>query len=229
MAAKPPVDNASAPLADYFFIAGIESSGIFDSRALTNGASASPHLESTIEEPPTPREETPESLTLNGNSTQDSRSPTQSPQKRFSWDARKSISSIVNLESSSNRSTGSARSSATIKPTNSRSQDNGASESSSNNVMTDLEDFEAALRRFTSDRESVLTDFSFSVGGQSDKDGKEKDKQMPSRKQKTQRLTAEDLQPDLKSGVGSVRRRLSTMNRLQKPGTVRRGKPESQP
>ena len=82
--------------------------------------------------------------------------------------------------------------------------------------MTD-DDFDSALKKFAAERDSVLTEIQV-TSGQATQITK------PMRiRPKTQRFALEDMQTAQKSGIGSVRRRLSTMNPLSRSGTSRRG------
>ena len=193
-------NQSSVPLADYFFISGIESSRIFDVRPVSNGAAASPALDTTIEE--------------NGNAESESGDLPTSPmspdassrKKRFSWEARKSISSFTAIES---KTTASNRSSATIKP---------VKEGGEQDLFGGLgQDFDEALKKFAADRDSVLNEISFSAGQVS-----QPNKPAPRPKPKTQRIVNEDSQVS-RSSIGTVKRRLSTMNPLSRQSTVRRG------
>ncbi|KAI9671866.1 MAG: hypothetical protein M1831_003394 [Alyxoria varia] len=193
-------NQSSVPLADYFFISGIESSKIFDSRPVSNGVAASPALDTTIEE--------------NGIAESESETLPNSPmspdassrKKRFSWEARKSISSFTAIES---KTTSSNRSSATIRP----AKEGGEQESPAGLGQ----DFDEALKKFAADRDSVLNEISFSAGQTS-----QPNKPAPRPKPKTQRIINEDSQVS-RSSIGTVKRRLSTMNPLSKQSTVRRG------
>lgn len=194
---------SSAPLADYFFIAGIESSRIFDNRSHYNGVAPSPRLESTIEE------NSPSDTVANGRpiSGADSLGAAQR-HKRFSWDARKSIGSIAGLDT---KASASNRSSATIRAVQQDSADA--------KPLTE-EDFDEALKKFAADRDSVVAEIQFSAGQVA-----QPSKPAPvNRRPKTQRFTNEDLFSSPKSGMGSVKRRLSTMNPLSRSGTSRRCK-----
>ena len=76
-------------------------------------------------------------------------------------------------------------------------------------------DFDKALRKFASERDSFLSDLSLSAGAV-----------VPNRPQprpKTQRIVNEDLM-GLKSGVGSIRRRMSfrDMSSMKKQASVKR-------
>jgi hypothetical protein len=122
---------------------------------------------------------------------------------RLSFEARKSISSILGSESL----TTSNRSSATIKGLN--GETNG--ESGGLNEV----DFDNALRKFASERENFLEEIHFSAGTVPPK--------TKPKKAKTQRIIS-DESATIKSGVGSIRRRLSTMNSLKRqPSILRQG------
>lgn len=195
-------ETTSAPLADFFFIAGVETSQIFDHSMATNNLS-SPKLNTTIEEQGQGEEDS-NNVALTGVVPQGS-SEAKRGSKRFSWDKRKSISSIAALEP---KTPGSNRSSVTIKPT-------AAENARKSGDMNDA-DFSAALKRFAADRDSVVAEIQF-TSGQVPQPNK------PVRvRPKTQRFALEDMQTSQKSGIGSVRRRLSTMNPLTRSGTSRR-------
>ena len=106
---------------------------------------------------------------------------------RLSDDARLSIQSISLTPDK--KGTDSNRSSATIKGI----QINGTA------GLSDV-DFERALRKFASERDSFLSDLSLSAGAVVPN--------RPKSRPKTQRITNEDT-AGLKSGAGSVRRRIS--------------------
>ena len=192
-----PADQSSAPLADYFFIAGIESSRIFDNKSMSNGF-VSPPLDATLEEPTSEEPSTPTRPL--------SRSSRETPQrrKRFSYETRKSFGSISGLEKSSS----SNRSSVTIRPImeNGVTQENGESA------------FDEALRKFAADRDSVLAEIQFSAGQVA-----QPTKPPPRPRPRTQRIVNDEAQFN-KSPIGSVRRRLSTMNPLSRQSTARRCK-----
>lgn len=121
---------------------------------------------------------------------------------RLSDEARLSISSFSPIPD--RKGTDSNRSSTTIKG----SQVNGTG------ALNDV-DFEKALRKFASERDSFLADLTLSAGAV-----------MPSRpkpRPKTQRIIGED-NAVLKSGVGSLRRRMSfrDMSSMKRQSTVGR-------
>jgi len=128
-------DPSSAPLANYFFVAGIESSRITDRQA--NGL-----LNSTIEEDGLSALEKDISSMAVAGSLEGGRR-----RKRFSYEARKSVGSFTGIEA---QITTSNRSSATI-----RAQESPA--------LTDRA-FDDALQLFASDRDSFLEEIRFSAG-----------------------------------------------------------------
>ena len=77
-------------------------------------------------------------------------------------------------------------------------------------------DFNAALKKFAADRDSVIAEIQFTSGqvAQPNKPVKVRPR--------TQRFTVEDMQTSQKNSIGSVRRRISTMNPLTRTGTSRR-------
>ncbi len=181
-----PFVQSSAPLADYFFICGIESAQIFEERVpVANGPG--PQLDATIEE----------DRALETDATARPNSAAGLPNVRFSYEGRRSISSTIGLDP---KGTASNRSSATIRAV--QLDGSGLSDA----------DFEVALRKFASERDSFLEEIHFTAGAV----------QIPPKPRlKTQRIVNEDLGPS-RSAVGSIRRRLSTMNSMKRqPSMVR--------
>ena len=107
--------------------------------------------------------------------------------KRFSNQSDKRIS-ITSLRISETKGTASNRSSATIRP----SHTNG------NKPLEDV-DFENALRKFATERESFLLDLNLSAGVV---------QRQSKPRSRTQKIVNEE-QSSLRSGLGSVRRRIS--------------------
>lgn len=123
---------------------------------------------------------------------------------KLSDEARLSISSFS--PSPEKNGTDSNRSSTTIR----------AVQVNSTSGLNDV-DFDKALRKFASERDSFLSDLSLSAGAV-----------VPSRlkpRPKTQRIVGEDVGgAGLKSGVGSIRRRISfrDMNSMKRQSSVNR-------
>jgi hypothetical protein len=194
-------DHSSMPLADYFFIAGIESTQIFDEKVQQASGLATPPFEDTIEEHSV--------LDTNLNGRPKSSEGLNDPalrRQRHSYETRKSIGSLLG----SNSGTASNRSSATIKGVqlvDSKPVQIGGS------GLSDV-DFDHALRKFASERETFLEEIQFSAGTlpQLSK---------PKARPKTQKIVSEEVGV-VRSGVGSIRRRLSTMNSLKRQPSLMR-------
>ncbi|WEW55526.1 hypothetical protein PRK78_000957 [Emydomyces testavorans] len=191
MAPASSVDLHSAPLADFFWIAGVDGSEIFDifmklgeEYNVTRPQPIS--MADTIEEDADAEEEE------EADSSQPS-SKRNSYQPSSFWstdDKRLSFQSFAVDFKDSNNNSHSNRSSMTIKGSS-----NGAS------VLNDV-DFDKALMKFTAERESFLSDLTLTAGAVVPK---------PTRpKPKTQKIVAEEMSANpLKSGIGSVRRHMS--------------------
>ena len=123
---------------------------------------------------------------------------------RLSDEARLSVASIS--VTSEGKGTDSNRSSATIRAV----QINGH-----NSIGLNDMDFDKALRKFTSERDSFLTDLTFSAGAVVPN--------RPKSRPKTQKVVCEDANT-LKSGVGSIRRRISfrDMNSVKRQPSLAR-------
>ncbi|KIW05127.1 hypothetical protein, variant 2 [Verruconis gallopava] len=219
-------EQSSLPLADYFFIAGIESSQIYDEK-LAQTLQHAPPLEDTIQE------HSVLDTTTNGQQSRSSGdglglSGLEGRRKsngtaRFSYERRKSIGSLVGAGSG----TASNRSSATIKPSgNTDTLSNGvqladqdSSVGAGATAVTSLsglsdEDFDSALRKFASERDEFMEEMHFSAGTlpQMTK---------PKPRPRTQKIVSEDVS-GLRGGVGSLRRKLSTMNSMKRQPSVMR-------
>ncbi|KAL8829335.1 MAG: hypothetical protein Q9170_006219 [Blastenia crenularia] len=118
---------------------------------------------------------------------------------RLSDDARLSIASVS--PSPDHKGTDSNRSSTTIK---------GIQISGNTTSLSDV-DFDRALRKFATERESFLTDLTLSAGAVVPN--------RPKARPKTQRIVNTDDNGGLKSGLGSIRRRISfrDMNIIPNP------------
>ena len=124
---------------------------------------------------------------------------------RLSFDHRNSVSTIIGPDS---KQTASNRSSATIKGI----QVGGSGLS--------YVDFEHALRKFASERDTFLEEIQFTAGIA------QQNRPTPTRpRPKPTRIQHEENGGNLRSGVGSIRRRLSTMQSSLKrqPSMARQG------
>ena len=223
------MDTTSAPLADYFWIAGIDSLSYSDNVVgasnpkTTNGnGPPSPAVDTTIEEgsegeaPGSPPSGTPRATARH------SRNNSWNRLSKLSNDARNSIQTLDELET-----TRSNRSSITIKALNI----NGNGEVSDNvngggNGLGDF-DFDRALVKFAHEREHFLDDLSFSAGAPTQS-------RPPMTNSRADRLRVEDQEnmsagpgrrSPLRSVGGSIRRRISfrDMNSAKRqPSTVQR-------
>lgn len=197
-------DASSAPLADYFFICGIESTQVYDERnppiVLTSPLASPPvEVDETIEED---RALETDSIRPKSSEGLSNGEGTKRKSARLSFDHRNSVSTIIGPDS---KLTASNRSSATIKGV--QIGGSGLSEV----------DFDVALRKFASERDTFLEEMSFSAGVAQ--------QNRPTRppRPKPQRVQHEDA-GNLRSGVGSIRRRLSTMSSLKRqPSMARQG------
>jgi hypothetical protein len=195
-------DQASMPLADYFFIAGIESSQIFDEKLQQQASGlATPPFEDTIEE----HSVLDTKLSGRPKSSEGLNDPALRRQ-RHSYETRKSISSLLGP----NSGTASNRSSATIRGvqlSDSKPAQIGGS------GLSDA-DFDDALKKFASERDTFLEEIHFSAGTLPELS-------KPKARPKTQKIVSEDVGV-VRSGVGSIRRRLSTMNSLKRQPSLMR-------
>lgn len=209
MAPKQTTDPSSAPLADWFFISGTYSSHNILSLAYRTAGVDTDQLrwrkdedfsdlgspipvEPTIEED---RAAEAESEPQEASTDTLSKSPRKS--KRNSYQRLSSLSDEARLSISSlsfspeQKGTDSNRSSVTIK---------GIQINSTNGGLNDT-DFDKALLKFASQRDSFLSDLTLSAGAVVPN--------RPKARPKTQRIVSEDNSNGLRSGVGSIRRRIS--------------------
>ena len=184
------VGDTSAPLADYFFISGIESSQVYDERLVTSPTPAP--VEDTIEED--------EALVTNHDNRPDTPTSPTSPadtikrRSRYSFEARKSIGSIINLNGEAH-TPASNRSSTTIK----------AGKVVGGSGLSD-DAFEEALKKFASERDSFLEDIHMTAGAVITPPHAQTQKKP---RPKTVRITQDEdsLGVGLRGPVGSIQRR----------------------
>lgn len=208
----PPAD-ATTPLADYFWIAGVDGGEILETfqklgeEYRTNSAaspSPAPPVEDIIEEDADA--EAAHDPRLDGLSR-----PT-SAAERNSWQRMSMQSNGSDLNTQSNGAE-SNRSSVTIKAPRSPN-DQG--------LLGDF-DFDQALLKFASERESFLSDLSLSAGAITSNS-------RPRSRLRTQKITAEKPPAQssglIRSGIGSVRRHMAfrDMNSMKRqPSVARQG------
>ncbi|MCJ1311704.1 hypothetical protein MMC25_005377 [Agyrium rufum] len=201
------IETVHAPLADYFFIAGVDSEQLRwgNDTPSNKRASNGTLTEATIQEDRHEESEGPALTTEPPISPRHVKRESYSRLSRLSNEARLSIQSInLGQEKSA---TDSNRSSATIK----------GFQITGTGALNDA-DFDKALRKFASERDSFLCDLSLSAGAV-----------LPSKpkpRPRTQKIVNEDTNGTngLKSGIGSVRRRISfrDMSSLKKQPSVMR-------
>jgi hypothetical protein len=205
---------SSTPLADFFWIAGLDGSEILatfqkeEDNGNNHGGQAAP-VEATIEEDTTEESD--------GGQPQETSTPSRRHQKRSSRSSLQRLSRVSNdarFSTTSNnsdmRGTTSNRSSVTIR----------AIPPETPSFLNDV-DFDKALQRFASERDSFLADLTVSAGAIVPERPKPRQKSQP----KTQKIVAEDVS-GLKSGFGSVRRHMSfrEMNSMKRqPSLARQG------
>lgn len=204
-------DTSSEPLGLWFWIAGVDSEQLTwpstepEQEASANGALPSPVAstieEDTIEEDQAAEAEVSGAIASPISPQPENRSSRNWPSKK-SNDARLSIQSFATVEKNG---TDSNRSSATIK---------GPQVNGSGTGLSDV-DFERALRKFATERDSFLSDLTLSAGAVV--------QNRPKARPKTQRIVNEDT-AGLKSGVGSIRRRISfrDINSMKRQPSVAR-------
>lgn len=223
------MDTTSAPLADYFWIAGIDSlsysDNVFGASSHPNGnGPPSPAVDATIEEG---SEGEPPGSPPSGTSratARHSRNNSWNRLSKLSNDARNSIQTLDELEP-----TRSNRSSMTIKALNINGNGEvleGVNRNGTGGGIADF-DFDRALVKFANERETFLHDLSFSAGAPLQN-------RPPMTNPRADRLRVEEQEnggsgagrrSPLRSVGGSIRRRISfrDMNSSKRqPSTVQR-------
>lgn len=199
-------DTSSDPLGLWFWIAGVDSEQLTwpstepEQEPGANGTLPSP-VASTIEEDQAAEAEVAGPLASPISPKPEKRSSRNWPSKK-SNEARLSNQSFATLE---RNGTDSNRSSATIK---------GPQLHGTGTGLNDV-DFERALRKFATERDSFLSDLTLSAGAVV--------QNRPKPRPKTQRIVNEDA-AGVKSGVGSIRRRISfrDINSMKRQPSVAR-------
>lgn len=219
------MENSSTPLADYFWIAGVESVSYDEAFPIHNhGQLKESQPESTIAEDGEP-EPNPDNASLNNGrgsrlTVRHSRQNSGSRLSRLSFDNRLTMMTSDDLDSGP---TASNRSSATIRPVNSVGATNGMVEGSASggSLLGDF-DFDKALFKFAAEREDFLEDLSFSAGAKTQS-------RAPMINPRAERIRADEAEPNgrrspLRSLRGSIRRRISfrDMNSMRKQPTTTR-------
>ncbi|KAG5938475.1 hypothetical protein E4U53_008001 [Claviceps sorghi] len=222
------MEDSSTPLADYFWIAGVESISYDEPLPST----ISLPVESTIAEDGEPDNDT--ISTFNPAAARHSRQNSANRISKVSFDGRFSMSSTLDELDGSTRSNRSSATIKAVKPSSAHSNaTNGtltaapASEGPSPvhglafMGMPDF-DFDKALLKFAAERETFLEDLSFSAGAKLQS-------RPPMVNPRAERIRAEEAVPSgrmspLKSLKGSIRRKISfrEMNSVRKGPTISR-------
>lgn len=186
---------SSTPLADYFWIAGLDGQELLDTYVNLGEVNNPKNRNSNDVSDIIVEDEVAEA---DVSSILESPRPTSKQSKRNSYqrlsrlsnEAHTSLRSLDKVPSG----TSSTRSSATIRLV--------PSSSVRASIMLNDVDFDNALKKFANDRDSFFLDISFSAGAVT----------QPSRprpRPRTQKIVAEDQSPGLSRGIGSVRRHMS--------------------
>jgi hypothetical protein len=161
------MENSSTPLADYFWIAGIESIKYDDAPLVKEHP-----VESTIAEDKEPNDGDTSAATNGQSNRGTARHSRQNSGNRFSrlsFDNRFSLQTLDDFDAGN---TSSNRSSATIRPVNNLDGTNGTSTEGNTGasggggglgLLGDV-DFDNALLKFAAEREDFLDDLTFSAG-----------------------------------------------------------------
>ena len=245
--------TTSIPLADYFWVAGLDSI-TYDDAPLQNNNNGNHQVDATIAEDGESDHDNANGTSLAHSSSRStsaarhSRHNSGNRLSRFSFDPRLSFSTLDELESS-NGNTVSNRSSTTIKaPTSpttaphSNGTNGNANGTSVPEIVTDDPsnsgpggaapgalggisdfDFDKALVKFAAERENFLDDLSFTAGAKTQA-------QKPMVNPRAERIKADEesggrISP-LRSLQGSIRRKISFR---EMKSSVRKGPPSGRP
>ncbi|KAL4940419.1 uDENN domain-containing protein [Aspergillus oleicola] len=199
-------ENSTTPLADYFWIAGVDGSEVLetfrklgDEYRMASATSPGPAFTDTIEEDADA--EDAHDIRFDGMVSRSS--SVIGPRSSYQRLSFRSEDSDPNVNSNTN-GTHSNRSSMTIKG-NSQGGGGGApSPRASQFLGLEDFDFDKALVKFASERESFLSDLSLSAGAITPQS-------RPRSRLRTQKITSEEPQQAglLRSSIGSVRRHMS--------------------
>lgn len=196
MLEPPPLDALSAPLAEYFFIAGIESSRVADHAGVVHNALSSPSEQHSIR-----AENTSSSGAAGLRPTSTSTIEGAQRRIRTSYNAKDDAGSRATYTTP-------------ISPTNKRNSmiiwEDGQSTVRRGGDNHSDEEFEAALHKFAAERESFLETIHSNAQGTA----------VPPPQQRPQRVSSPVASHRREKSLGSLRRRLSVLTRSS---TNRRG------
>lgn len=204
----------AAPLADYFWIAGVDGSEVLDTYRrlgedyrINGAASPGPALTDAIQEDADAEDEhapigssRPNSTLFTGNTNSQRGSAYR-------------LSTLSRDSEGPTNGTSSNRSSVTVK--------GGSSPARGSTLFGDDFDFDQALVKFASERDTFLTDLSLSAGAITNNS-------RPRSRVRTQKIVSEDSPSQgsnlLRSGIGSVRRHMAfrDMNSMKRQPSIAR-------
>ena len=196
-ASKPP-DVGSCPLADFFWIAGLDGKDVLEAYIKLGDALNPPTrgITPALDEAIVEDEDAEDDYSILESPRPVSRHSKQSSLGRMS---RMSGEAQFGARTSNGKNSGtnSNRSSATIRAV-------PLIEHRVSTLLNDI-DFDKAMSKFTTDRESFFLDLNFSAGAVT------KAPRIRKRRPKTQKIVPEELQPQpsLSRGLGSIRRHMS--------------------
>lgn len=191
-------EASSLPLADFFWIAGLDGQDLLDTYIrlgeVNNGTSGghSQGYGDTIREDEDTEQDVSSILESPRPMSRQAKRNSYQRLSRYSDEARMSIRSLDKPPSASS----SQRSSATIRA--------GPPPGTRISTLLSDADFDKALNQFTNDRDSFFLDLSFSAGAVTKPS-------RPRARPKTQKIVSEDVppSPSLSRGFGSIRRHMS--------------------
>jgi hypothetical protein len=229
------MDTTSAPLADYFWIAGVDSLSYSDpiswsqNTPLTSNIPAGPPppgFDATIEEGESEGETAANSRSSKENRTaraqaRHSRQNSWNRLSRITNDSRNSIGAIDDLENT----TQSNRSSITIKGVPLSNGTNGNTNGTGGGALGDF-DFDSALVKFANEREHFLDDLSFAAGAPPQRPTPFATPRSQQAKGAEGANALSSKRNQLKSVGGSIRRRISfrDMNSMRRQPTTTQAK-----
>jgi hypothetical protein len=222
--------ESSGPLADYFWIAGVDGKEIEDTywklrneyRSNRESSTPGPAVSDTIEEDAELEDDGGSFNQSNQQLSSNRNSKSYNRVSRLSSDARMSIRSVDSKATGteSNRSSMTIRAAPSPTTTTTTTTTTETSESNANSGLVDF-DFDKALLKFSSERESFLSDLSLSAGAITP------NVKPPKPRPRVQKINSDEKPVSsnpLKSGIGSVRRHMSfrDMNSMRRQPSIAR-------
>ncbi|KPI43284.1 DENN domain-containing protein [Cyphellophora attinorum] len=207
------IDTSNPPLADYFWIAGVDSQQLLDAYKPHRWSYEGPEalgVGSDLSAEAPIQEDVVAELAATSSPLQSPRTNGHGHKRKDSYQRLSDLSGEArsSIQSLENGTTHSRSSSMTIKAaTTSITNGGGNSDKRMSTVISDL-DFENAMQKFTNDRESFFLDLNFSNNATTNKAKSRASRSRP----RTQKIVSQDVEPvpnGLSRHLGSVRRHLS--------------------